>query len=76
MIPNRNNELGPMEPANPGQGPGMMPESLFQVMWRHSWIIIGCAFLALVAGFIYLAKATPIYTSTASIYVEQSGTKI
>jgi succinoglycan biosynthesis transport protein ExoP len=68
--------MAPLEPVNAGQGPGMMPESLFQVMWRHSWIIIGCAFLALVAGFIYLAKATPIYTSSASLYVEQSGPKI
>ena len=76
MMHDRNNGLTPFESNNPGQAPGLMPESLFQVMWRHSWTIIGCAFLALVAGFTYLAKATPIYTSTASIYVEQTGPRI
>jgi len=30
----------------------------------------------LTAGFIYISKATPIYTSTSRIYVEQSGPKI
>ncbi|MCP4454005.1 MAG: hypothetical protein GY809_21300, partial [Planctomycetes bacterium] len=68
--------MAPLEPANSGQVPDMMPESLFQVMWRHSWIIIGCAFVALASGFIYLSKATSIYTSSASIYVEQSGPRI
>jgi len=31
---------------------------------------------ALGAAFVYITKATPIYTSTSRIYVEQSGTKI
>ena len=52
------------------------PSSLFQVIWRHAWIVIGCTVLALVAGFIYLAKVTPTYTSKSRVYVEQSGPKI
>ena len=51
-------------------------KSLLHVLWHHSWIVMGSTFLVLVAGFIYLVKATPIYTSTARIYVEQSGPKI
>lgn len=53
-----------------------LPESLFQIVWRHAWIVLGSTVLALVAGFMYLAKVTPTYTSTSRIYVEQSGPRI
>jgi polysaccharide biosynthesis transport protein len=51
-------------------------DSLFEVIWRHAWIVLGCMVLALVAGFVYLAKATPIFTSESRLYVEQSGPRI
>ncbi|MCJ7654062.1 MAG: polysaccharide biosynthesis tyrosine autokinase, partial [Dehalococcoidia bacterium] len=62
-----------------GQPPtfaGHMSESLIAVMWRGRWLILLAVAAALVTGFIYISKATPIYTSTSRIYVEQTGPKI
>jgi succinoglycan biosynthesis transport protein ExoP len=53
-----------------------MQESLIQIIWRSRWIMLACIMAALVFAFIYVSKATPIYTSTSTIYVEQSGPKI
>jgi len=53
-----------------------VPESLIQILWRNRLIVL-VSMLAVLAGvLIYLIKATPIYTSTSKIYVEQSGPKI
>ncbi|MCH8219065.1 MAG: polysaccharide biosynthesis tyrosine autokinase [Planctomycetes bacterium] len=77
-----NDRSGPPQPMNgivpdlagmPGSG---QPDSLVVVLWRHSWIIIGCVVLALIGGFVYLAKATPLFTSSSRLYVEKSGPKI
>ena len=54
----------------------MMSENAFQIMWRNRWIILLATIGALALGFIYVTKATPIYTSTSRIYVEQSGPRI
>jgi len=58
------------------EGHFLAPEALFQVVWRHAWIVLGCTALALAVGFIYLAKVTPTFTSEARIYVEQTGPRI
>jgi len=55
---------------------GVLPESLIQVLWRGRWLVSLATVAALAAGFIYLSKTTPIYTSTSRLYVEQSGPKI
>jgi succinoglycan biosynthesis transport protein ExoP len=55
---------------------GIMSESLIQVVWRNRWIILLTTIAALATAFIYVLKATPIYSSTARIYVEQRGPKI
>jgi len=55
---------------------GIMSESLVQIMWRGRWLILLAIVVVLTAAVIYLLKATPIYTSTSRIYVEQSGPKI
>jgi len=47
-----------------------------QIVLRHRWTILGTTILFLVIAFLYLLKATPIYTSASRIYVEQSGPKI
>jgi polysaccharide biosynthesis transport protein len=54
----------------------IMSESLIQIIWRSRWIMLSCIVAALVLAFIYVIKATPIYTSTSRIYVQQSGPKI
>jgi len=51
-------------------------ESLLQVVLRHRWIIVTSTLLFVVAALLYLAKATPIYTSASRVYVEQTGPKI
>jgi uncharacterized protein involved in exopolysaccharide biosynthesis len=51
-------------------------DSLFEVVWRNRWIVLLCIVLALTAGFVYVMNATPIFTSTSRIYVEQTGPKI
>ncbi|MCH8194098.1 MAG: hypothetical protein IIA65_08775, partial [Planctomycetes bacterium] len=79
---NANNYSGPPEPMDrmipdlAGMPESGQPDSLVVVFWRHSWIIIGCVVLALIGGFVYLAKATPLFTSSSRLYVEKSGPKI
>lgn len=55
---------------------GWIPESLLNIIWRGRWIILLTTVVALSVAFVYLAKATPIYTSSSRIYVEQSGPKV
>lgn len=55
---------------------GIMSESLIQIIWRNRWTIFLTTIAALIIAFIYVLKATPIYSSTSRIYVEQSGPKI
>lgn len=58
------------------QGNDLPQESLLQVTLRQRWIILVTVISFLAATFLYLLKATPIYTSTSRLYVEQSGPKI
>jgi len=51
-------------------------EGLLQIVWRRHWIVLLAVIVALVAGLVYLSKATPIYSCTSRLYVEQSGPKI
>ena len=55
------------------QPAGLMSESLIQIMWHSRWVILICTVAALAAGFTYIQKATPVYTSTSRLYVEQTG---
>ncbi len=48
-------------------------ESLFEILWRRRWTMLVTTILALAAGFVYLQRATPQYTSTSRLYVEQEG---
>lgn len=70
------NMLGKKDSIETPQSVGFLPETLLQILWRSRWIIFFTVVLAIVLAFIYIAKATPIYTSTSRIYVEQSGPKI
>ena len=55
---------------------GIVPEDLIEIIWRSRWIILLTTIMALGAGLIYITIATPFYTSTSRIYVQQSGPKI
>ena len=52
------------------------PKSLLQILWRSHWIILFTTVLAITATAAYLSKETPIFQSTSTIYVEQSGPRI
>lgn len=54
----------------------MPQESLLQIVGRRYKVILAVVILSLIAGLIYLSKATPIFVSTSRLYVEQSGPKI
>ena len=63
--------------ALPGTVTSEIPEQgLLQIIWRRRWIVLLAVVVALAAGLIYLAKATPVFTSTSQLYVEQSGPRI
>lgn len=66
------------EPNGMGHAPGQgLPQtSLFEVLLRHRWIVLASTVICLLAAFLYLLKATPTFTSTSRIYVEQAGPKI
>ena len=55
---------------------GLMPDSLTKIIWRRRWIVLLATVAALAAGFAYVTVATPLYTSTSKIYVEQTGPTI
>jgi succinoglycan biosynthesis transport protein ExoP len=55
---------------------GLMSENLIHVIWRSRWIVLLTTVFCLILAVVYITKATPIYTSTSRIYVEQSGPKI
>ena len=51
-------------------------ESLFEILWRRRWTVLLTAVVAMIAGIVYLERATPRYTSTSRIYVEQAGPEV
>ena len=58
------------------QGDILLQEGFLQILLRHRWTILITTLLCLLAAFLYILKATPIFLSTSRIYVEQSGPKI
>lgn len=60
----------------PPPGKELSQKSFLVIALRHRWVILSTTILFLVVGLFYLLKATPIYTSTARLYVEQTGPKI
>ncbi len=59
-----------------GEAVEVFSESLFRVLGRRLWTVLGTAVLALAGGLLYLHRATPLYTSTSKICVEQTGPQI
>ncbi len=51
-------------------------DSLLAVAWRGRWIILICVVVALAGGIVCIQTATPIYTSTAKLYLDYVGPRI
>jgi uncharacterized protein involved in exopolysaccharide biosynthesis len=58
------------------QAADLPQDNLLQIIVRHRWTILPTILFFLTAGFLYVMKAMPIYTSTSRLYVEQTGPKI
>jgi uncharacterized protein involved in exopolysaccharide biosynthesis len=50
--------------------------SILLVMWRRRWVLALTIAVCLAGAVAYLVRATPIYTSSARLLVEQSGPRI
>ncbi len=71
------NVFGESDPyAEKPRAGGLRPDNLIQIIWRSRWIVLLVTVATLAVAFAYVTKATPIYTSTSRVYVEQSGPKI
>ena len=53
-----------------------LSESVLEILWRRRWIVLAASVLAVAGGFVYLQRATPLYTSTCRIHVEQAGPQV
>lgn len=51
-------------------------DGLLLVLWRRRWTVLACIALGLAASVVYLLVAQPLYTSTARIYVQQTGPQL
>ncbi|MBN1182661.1 MAG: polysaccharide biosynthesis tyrosine autokinase [Bacteroidales bacterium] len=72
-----NNNIHEIYRSNKENSPTeLMSGSLVHILWSGRWLILISVLIFLVIAFIYITKATPIYTSTSRVYVEQSGPKI
>ena len=65
-----NSLTGAIQPVGP------VPESFIGVLWRNRWLVLATVLAAVTAGFVFITKTTPIYTSTSRLYVEQTGPRI
>jgi len=54
----------------------LLQEGFLQIMLRHRWTILITTALFLLLAFLYILRATPIYTSTSRVYIEQAGPRI
>jgi capsular exopolysaccharide synthesis family protein len=52
------------------------PDSLLVVLWRSRWLVLICLLAAVDGGIAYLHYVTPIYTSTAKLYLDYAGIRI
>ncbi len=63
-------------PVRESGEPGASNKSIVLILWRGAWIIVGMAVVCVASAFFYLSKATPIYSSSARMLVEQQGPAI
>ena len=47
--------------------------AIIGILWRRLWLIILCTLLAGLGGWIYVRNVTPMYKSTARLFVDRTG---
>jgi succinoglycan biosynthesis transport protein ExoP len=55
---------------------GTMAAPLVDVLWQRRWVVIGTVGACLFLGIVYLLLATPKFTSTARVQVQQNAPKL
>ena len=79
LYPGKLREAGDLPPGQPmpaGTDANANKGELLEIFWRGRWIIIAALVVAIGLAVLYLQSTTPLYTSSSSIYVAQSGPKI
>jgi polysaccharide biosynthesis transport protein len=66
------------EPTPPSteQAPDASRLSLLPVLWRRRWTVLLTLLVCIAGAGVYLLKATPVFTSTSSISVDQFGAQM
>lgn len=64
------------QPQYPQMQPDAPEAGLLQILWRRKWTVLLMIAIALLGGFIYLKKATPIYTATAKLVIDQQSSQV
>ncbi len=63
----------PLVAASPA---GATPGGMLMAAWRNRWIVLLCVLATSAAGVIYVQTATPLYTSTAKLYLDYAGPRV
>jgi succinoglycan biosynthesis transport protein ExoP len=58
--------------SNHGQDAARASVGVLTIAWRQRWVVLSCLAIAIAASFVYLKHATPIYSSSAVVYIQQS----
>lgn len=59
------------QPQYPPMQPDAPEAGLLQILWRRKWTVVAMIALTLGIGYLYVTKATRIYTATAKLVVDQ-----
>ena len=72
-----NGQTPPLLPGVPSpaaeQAAPIKLTAIVSILWRRLWLIILCTLLAAFAGWLYVRNVTPMYRSTARIFVDRVG---
>ncbi len=58
--------------SNHAGDPGRTSVGILTIVWRQRWLIAACLVASIIGSFFYLEHATPIYSSSAVVYIQQS----
>jgi len=50
--------------------------NLLQIFWQRKWTVLLCVLAGALGGVIYLSKTTPVYRSTAMVFIDQSRSQL
>ena len=59
-------------PSAHGPDAAQTSTGVITIAWRQRWVVLACVAAAIVASFVYLEHATPIYSSSSVVYIQQS----